>query len=256
MERKMGCLTSPYDARDYRPAKATNYKLPQEFKLQIDNIKDQGEVNSCVAYALSVAIARNKDNFSTGWIYGYRPKGYYQGEGMYPREALKTLQKVGAVREEDFSLNIEMQEAKQAVDKELSQLKALARDFKIESYARLYSINEIKQWIFLHKTAVPICILTNNLDKSSQNVLYIPFDETDLSGHMMIIIGWNELGFIVQNSWGKEWGDNGTAILPYEYTIEEAWGITFNANEVYNSTKKPKLYWLRVLIQKIIALFR
>ena len=256
MERKMGCLTSPYDARDYRPAKATKYKLPQEFTLQIDNVKDQGEVNSCVAHALSTTIERNKDSFSTGWIYGYRPDGYYQGEGMYPREALKTLQKMGAVKEEDFALNIEMQEAKRAVDKELSKLKALARDFKIESYARLYSANEIKQWIFLHKTAVPVCILTEELDLSGDNILYLPENQYDTTGHMMAIIGWNELGFIVQNSWGKEWGDNGTAILPYEYPIEEAWGITFNTNEVYDSTKKPKLYWLRVLVQKIITLFR
>ena len=35
-------------------------------------------------------------------------------------------------------------------------------------------------------------------------------------GHAIAILGYNELGFIIQNSWGDGWGDNGFALLPYE----------------------------------------
>jgi hypothetical protein len=38
---------------------------------------------------------KNNTKFSTEFIYGYRPDGYYVGDGMYIRDALKTLQKVG-----------------------------------------------------------------------------------------------------------------------------------------------------------------
>ena len=34
-------------------------------------------------------LEKYNETFSTGWIYGYRPEGYWQGTGMYPREALK-----------------------------------------------------------------------------------------------------------------------------------------------------------------------
>jgi hypothetical protein len=35
-------------------------------------------------------------------------------------------------------------------------------------------------------------------------------------GHAVAIVGYTRDGFIVQNSWGEEWGNNGFALLPYE----------------------------------------
>ncbi len=36
------------------------------------------------------------------------------------------------------------------------------------------------------------------------------------SGHAIAIVGYTDEGFIVQNSWGPEWGAGGFALLPYE----------------------------------------
>lgn len=36
------------------------------------------------------------------------------------------------------------------------------------------------------------------------------------SGHAVALVGYTNQGFIVQNSWGKEWGKDGFALLPYE----------------------------------------
>ena len=35
-------------------------------------------------------------------------------------------------------------------------------------------------------------------------------------GHAYCLVGYNEVGFLVQNSWGPEWGKGGYATLPYE----------------------------------------
>ena len=137
-----GCLQSPVDLRDYRVhiAKASKVELPEVFKLTNSTIKDQGDVNSCVAHALSSVLENHEiKNFSTGWIYGYRPDDYYQGEGMYPREALKTMQKMGSVKQEDFPINIEMPLAKLKVNEKIDLLEIEAEDYKITSYARLYN---------------------------------------------------------------------------------------------------------------------
>ena len=35
-------------------------------------------------------------------------------------------------------------------------------------------------------------------------------------GHAMTIVGYNNEGFIIRNSWGKDWGTNGYCIYPYQ----------------------------------------
>ena len=119
------------------------------------------------------------------------------------REALKTLQQLGSVENKDFDYNIEMIEAKKKVDENLALLEALAGDYKIDSYARLYSDNEIKSWIYLKHAPVPISIGTDNIILDQNNVIQLPTDKPTC-GHAMLILGWNELGYIVQNSWRKE----------------------------------------------------
>jgi len=36
------------------------------------------------------------------------------------------------------------------------------------------------------------------------------------SGHAVAIVGYTREGFIIQNSWGEDWGEGGFALLPYE----------------------------------------
>lgn len=45
--------------------------------------------------------------------------------------------------------------------------------------------------------------------------------------HGVAIIGWNEEGFIIQNSWGRNWGNKGLTVLPYNKLNEfrEIWTI-------------------------------
>ena len=256
MEHKInGSLPSPTDLRDFRVSNSvTRVELPKEFRLNNYDIKNQGNVNSCVAHTLSSMLERSGYKFSTGWIYGYRPDGYYQGEGMYPREALNTLLKKGAVKKEDFDYNIEMNDAKTLVDNNIDKLEALADNYHITSYARLYTEKEIKSWMFIHNIGIPIAIATEDIKLDKDNIIQIPANYPN-SGHAMLIVGWNETGFIVQNSWGKNWGDNGYAILPYEYEIREAWGVTTTQYHSVESVKKPSFNFIRCLIQIIIKAF-
>ena len=53
----------------------------------------------------------------------------------------------------------------------------------------------------------------------------IPYDRDYSEKHAMVIIGYNEHGYIVENSWGKDWGDVGRFILPYEVTYDKQFGV-------------------------------
>jgi hypothetical protein len=208
-----GCKKEKPDKRDYKSVVCATKSdvFPDEYYIEMPSVKDQGIVNSCVAHSLATfmetAHKEDEDNisFSTGLIYGYRPLGYSQDEGMYPREGLKTLLKLGDVPRDKFNHNKEMPEIKQLVDKNLTELKPLADIYKITGYSRIYTEQEIKKCIY-NNIPVPISIPVYNdlaYDKET-NIVNLPDGECQ-GYHMVTIYGYNENGWIFQNSWGSHW---------------------------------------------------
>jgi hypothetical protein len=54
----------------------------------------------------------------------------------------------------------------------------------------------------------------------------IPYKGKSLGGHAFAIVGYDQRGFWVQNSWTRRWGDQGTALWLYEdwqQNISDAW---------------------------------
>jgi hypothetical protein len=43
------------------------------------------------------------------------------------------------------------------------------------------------------------------------------------AGHAFVLVGYNEIGFLIQNSWGEAWGDGGFATLPYDDWLDSSW---------------------------------
>lgn len=253
-----GCNKEKYDRRDYKSyvCSAKTENLPDRYEIKMPEVKDQGIVNSCVAHSLATFLEETykQDNieFSTGFIYGYRPIGYAQGEGMYPRDAMKTIVKLGDVPKHNFDHNKEMPEIKSLLDENLKSLQPIAELYKADSYSRIYTMREIKKCIF-NDIAVPISIPVYNDLAYDKETFIIQGPAGKINGyHMMIIYGYNEHGWLVQNSWGKEWANGGRAILPYGYEIDTAWAIdTENNNVVTYTTVWQKLYNLILKIMKI-----
>lgn len=57
----------------------------------------------------------------------------------------------------------------------------------------------------------------------------IPFRDKTSGGHAFALVGYNNKGFWVQNSWGKGWGQGGTALWTYEDWYEnlvDAWVLS------------------------------
>lgn len=249
-----GCIPSKKDLRDYRVDKQIAYssELPKEYKVPHSPIKNQANVCSCVAHAVAEvleAMNKNKEKYSTNWIYGYRPLGYSQSKGMYPRQAIKTTIDLGYVLYDDFSGNTEMKEVKNLVDNSLSYLKEKAKSRKMISYAYLKNRLEIKEAIYL--TGNPVVICVHCCDPFITDANEVLITSSKRSGyHAMVAYGWNEKGLLIQNSWGENWGDSGTCILPDDYPLTEAWVIADRESSWFIS--KPRGIWLRRLVQEIV----
>jgi hypothetical protein len=55
------------------------------------------------------------------------------------------------------------------------------------------------------------------------HVITRPVDARVVGGHAYCLVGYNEVGFLVQNSWGTGWGGGGFATLPYEDWLDSAY---------------------------------
>lgn len=231
-DRIFSNLISPFDIRDYKIATTTR-DFPETFVLPEVTVKNQGSIGSCVAHACSSVVEfHNKRQegtdivFSTEFIYGYRPAGYYVGEGMYIRDALKTLQKVGDCTKADLGGNHTCPEAIDAVEANLDDLKNCAYPHRISTYAKINTVDEIKQ--ALMDFGYVVVSMPWHKDYKLKNGVYTYTSDENRGYHCVVIYGWDERGWLVHNSWGTGWGQKGKFVVPFDFKWREAWAVTDN----------------------------
>lgn len=247
-----GALKSPYDARDYKLVASGTETFPDTFELPKVTVKNQNSTSSCVAHAASSVVEYHhkkqhdeKKSFSTEFIYGLRDVGYYVGEGMYIRNALNTLRKYGDVPTADLRGNNEYKKAMKNVNAKFDELKDKAYPHRISSYFRVYDENAVKSALINHGYV----LVSMDWHKGAKltDGVYTPTDK--VSGrHAIVLYGWNEKGWLCQNSWGSLWGDKGRFIVPFDFKFNEMWGITDNITE---DIVRPKRGKIRDVLYKI-----
>lgn len=254
-----GCKQSPPDDRDYTidmVAMADTVTLPETYLCTGMKVLDQGAIGSCVAHACATAMGYGEKrggkaahDFSRGFIYGNRKATDYQEEGMYVRQALKQLNHCGDCEYTDFPYNETYPQVKARIDADKENLYAKAEPFKILNYFRCYSDNEVKRAL-MNQGAVVISIPV--YDSFAAECPLPAKDDEYRGGHAMCVVGWDETGWLIQNSWSKTWGNKGILHLPYDYPITEFWGITVDPT----LPEPEKENWLSRLLEGISRFFK
>ena len=234
----MGALKSHYDIRDYKgKTDYTEDNLPKEFSLDVSNLPIALQVGStCVANSLAKAVeyfnireSGEYKKMSVGFIYGNRDSVDETYDGMYVNRALNRLQKYGTVPYADYPYERAAVVEVPAVLERLDELKDKAEPYKINEYYRVSTKEEIKAALYSGHPVIFVVewganvYVDGNFFGSPKDwlVLRPPYD----SLHAMIIYGWDEDGWLIQNSHGAWWAGDGRTILPYDSYITEAWGI-------------------------------
>ena len=228
---KCGAIFSGVDVRDYKMVCTTaTYDFPDEFELKTVRIKNQGEVGSCVAHALSSIVEYynsvqrdDKTEMSIGYIYGNRTTSEYKDEGMVIRDALEVVRNFGDVPKEYFPYNIETPTAIKLYEKQADELYVIGRPNRISEYCRINTVTAAKLAL---SAGVPLLMAMEWYeDMAVENGVLKTNYVGYAGGHCMFIYGWDERGWKIQNSWGEDWGTNGTFILPYEMGMAECWAV-------------------------------
>lgn len=218
-------------------------------------ILDQKQYGSCVghAFAMCKSILEYKHtkkwiDFDPYMIYGTRYKGEYVGEGMYSQQGAKVLQKEGAYFRRDFNIAGEMPSIQVSVEefKEDNPLFVTkAKDYKIDGYAFVYNVNQIKTAL---KNGMPVSVaypLYENfytVDDTGMVSLNKTTDEF-VGNHQMVIVGWTTTNhWIVLNSWGTGCGMKGVYYIPFIYKFNSAIAVTDTITPALKKANKIELY--------------
>lgn len=247
-----GYIPSPKDKRDYKEKDVCTgeIELPKTYKSEYKvAVINQGAIGSCVAHAIATTMgyceehAKNKHNdYSRGFIYANRRITDYQGEGLVAREALKNVHHCGDCIWDIFPWNEKYPDVKKRLEKQKEHYMNEASPYGIQNYYRCTTEEEVKRAI-IRNGAVLVCMPL--YDGFGTNVRVPKKGEKSTGSHAMCCIGWNENGWIIQNSWSKFWGDKGLCYVPYKYPVREWWAITVKDNPI-NENKTIKNFFFKL----------
>ena len=265
MQHFLGALKSKIDTRDYRIA-ATANEYPKTYSCSdLPPIKNQRNVSSCVAHATATILETfNKKetgkfiSLSTNFIYGMQGIALGRSEsGMYLRDACKIVKDYGDPSEASIGGNTEQPICTENLRGKLSdKVYSEARIFKVKSYARCKTENDIKHALLNYG---PVLASIKWYNKYSLNKKIINFDKNSEYGyHAVMIYGWDEEGWLCQNSWGKDWNNGGKFIYPFSESFAETWSFVDAINDdVYKPLAADS--WLKYIykfINFILNLFK
>ena len=217
----LGWIKDPPDQRDYNvrsliPPEKKVAILPDKYTVYPDTIiYNQGSTSECVAHALS-GVKTDQEylqyaqryEFDAHWLYTECKKAdsIPTIDGTYPRVACQILQERGTI----------MVGEKRCFAKQV--LNIPDAKWKINSYFRIDSTNtndDIKQLLFTCGSFLAASRWYSNW--SEKFAVFSQPNGIVSGGHAFRIIGWNTVGWVVANSWGKLlWGNWGIATMPYK----------------------------------------
>lgn len=201
----LGCIPSTMDGSEKIFGVSEEITLPDSYSYVdvLPDVLNQGQDQICVPCTLSSYLnwkknledGSNKDN-KISLFEIYRSRTNY-GEGMTYKDALKYLKKSG-------------------VKSEYGRL-------YISQYGRIMSELMLKHAIIMNGPcfgALPVY--------SDKDCFWRQGYGDSLQGyHAIALVGYNEEGFIIRNSWGKSFGNNGYVTIPYNEFNEliEIWTV-------------------------------
>ena len=256
-----GAIISKKDVRDYRIVAATQNELPIEYEtLNVPAVKNQTTFNACVGYAMSVIIewycrlyGDELNDISPFYIYGNRRNTTHKGYGMIVRDTLKSVVEYGSVIESVFPYKQEVPEIIDTFENNQPSLFVQGFPNRISSFYRCQTINEIKTAVMKHGIVLMAMEWFDDITVKKGIINTKAIHSVNNGHHAMVIYGWDENGWKIQNSWGTSWGNNGRAILPFNVPINEAWGIIDEISENHRKQEIERLEKSNLELQNKIS---
>ena len=224
-----------------------------DYRPELQRVRNQGRQGTC--YAQSAACMKEwqekRDNgfdeyMSPQFFYNNRPNKYDDNpnndDGMYGRDVMKLLVSTGICRERVYKYGRIERKSDIPQNVYIDAMK-----YRVKSYARIESISALKESLVKNGPCLvgfPVYNYGGRFWKKHSK-----FAQRE-GGHAVTIVGYIsgrpsplDCGFIIRNSWGSDWGDEGYTIYPYQDwgAHWEIWTtVDIDGGEVYVPPPRPK----------------
>lgn len=220
-------------------------RLPPSVDLRASwwKIGDQGQTGSCVGWSCADSLLRwhfvnrglpKTDKLSVRFIwmaskemdeFATRPTTFLEEAGTSLKSALDIARKYGCVLEQDLPFN----STALSPDKE-NTFYSKASQFKIRAYYNLHIGDRLMQWKNWLANNGPVFTALSVDDEwyNAPGGVLKKYKAPGYGGHAVAIVGYTKDHFIVRNSWGTGWGDQGFAYASYAYAkaaFMESYGV-------------------------------
>lgn len=241
-------LPSPDDHRDHiYTTKLQSIPSKLDYRKELLTVRNQGGQGSCFAFASSsMKEFQEKMNYgcdfylSPQYVYNLRWNLYDEkktnDEGMYGRDGMKILFRYGICSEQAYPYGKEVNTLPS------DNLREEALNHTIKEYAKVNTIADLKEALYTNGPCiicVPVYNHTTRMWKPATD------KETRIGGHAMCVVGYDKNGFIIRNSWGSKWGEEGHTTFPYEDwgSQYEVWTCVDNelSKRIIKKKKKKRL---------------
>jgi pimeloyl-ACP methyl ester carboxylesterase len=215
------------------------------------SILDQKSEGACTGFALAGAInilhqrSGRKVLVSPRMLYEMAkrndewPGEAYDGSSL--RGAIHGWKNMGVCEDQCWPYRVGNKKGSLTIDAAKN-----ARNYTLGAY---YRLKPVISHFHAALTEVGVIVVSAKIHKgwdSADGGIIEQFENT-AGGHAFIIVGYNEKGFWIQNSWGKGWGDNGVALWTYEDWIKnvmDAWVFQL-------SIPTPQIFGMRAFSSRL-----
>jgi hypothetical protein len=230
VERILNVRRDITDIRDriYEPS-LIRLASSMDNRAEVPIVLDQGSEGSCTGHGLAAVInyLKAKENladfrssrrmlYEMAKMHDEWPGEDYEGSSC--RGAIRGWKNMGVCTEGSWSYvsnQTDQLTIDQAIEARSNTLGAYyrLRPEIVDYHAAINEVGAIYVSARIHEGWI-------DLSRPRARLAQIDLRGAPIGGHAFAIVGYNERGFIVQNSWGKGWGSKGFALWLYQDWIE------------------------------------
>ena len=234
----------------YQPSEIPRYHPNVDLRKYVGHIYNQGELGSCTANALCAAYGLDltkQSSYPSGGYYYFNPSRLflyyntreyegttYSDAGASIRDTVKALNRQGVCKETDWPYII-----RKYTKKPPARCYEAAEGNNLCKYERLNQdidqlracLNDKCPFVFGFK-------VYPSFHNQKRGNMRMPFrserSQEPLGSHAVVAVGYDDRSkrFILLNSWGRRWGDNGYFYMPYNFIKDPSmchdfWKVTF-----------------------------